>query len=435
MRKKYKAVLFVKFLPIFIFTMLLCSCKKVENAEPPKKDTQNVNKVSASEIKKDEVYATYVDFFKEVFDTMQANYYEPVTQEDFERFLNNFDTKIFPKLKEENKSNDYIRWRSAAFLIDFLKTDEDIFSAFYPPEPAKEYQKEALDVRMDLGIEGQLIEQGYQTTQVEPRADAYEKGLRIGDIILRIGGADIKGLTADEIKGLLTPVMGTKTDLEFVAKADNKVKVITVEPKEYFKQSVFPLEIPVQGIYGIRIEHFNRKTGEDVLRFMQFFREHGPIKGFVIDLRSNPGGPPLAARELASFFLPGGTDFAYFQRRGQEKAMLDVPSIPEELKFDGPMVILVDKKSGSASELFSGVLQRRGRAVLMGTNSAGQVMLKSMFHFKDGSMALLITSRGYDDKGVPFSFDGLTPDRAIAEEEMPDILKYAALYLVYMNKN
>lgn len=382
----------------------------------------------------EQVYKTYLDFFEEVFNTMQENYYAPVSRETFDTFVNNFDNKIFPQLKSENKSNDYIRWRSAAYLIDFLKTGEDIFSAFYPPEPAKEYQKEALDVRMDLGIAGELNDKGYQTTQVEPRAEPYEKGLRIGDVILRIGDVDVKTVTPDKIQEMLTPVVGTLTDIEYVSVATNQVNVMAVEPREYFKQSVFPLNIPVEGIYGIRIEHFNRMTGEDVLRFMQFFRQQGPIKGFVIDLRGNPGGPPLAARELASFFLSGGSDFAYFQRRGQEKSMLDVPSIPEELRFSGPMVILVNKQSGSASELFSGVMQRRGRAVLMGENSAGQVMLKSMFHFADGSMALLITSRGYDDKGVPFSFQGLTPDRAISDAEMPDILKYAALYLVYVNK-
>ncbi|MCK5601370.1 hypothetical protein KAR91_05870, partial [Candidatus Pacearchaeota archaeon] len=158
-----------------------------------------------------------------------------------------------------------------------------------------------------------------------------------------------------------------------------------------------------------------------------------PIRGLILDLRGNPGGPPLATREISAFFLKGGDDFAFFQKKGHPKALLDVPKIPGELHYDGPMVILINEKSGSASELFSGILQRKGRAVLMGQNSAGQVFLKSMFHFSDDSMALLITGRGHHPDGAVFSFNGLTPDRIIAKDEEIDIIDYAAAYFVYLN--
>jgi len=115
--------------------------------------------------------------------------------------------------------------------------------------------------------------------------------------------------------------------------------------------------------------------------------------------------------------------------------MLDVPTIPQSLHYDGPMVILINKKSGSAAELFSGILQRRGRAALIGTNSAGQVMLKSMFHFQDKSMVLLITARGHHSDGKVFSFDGLVPNKSISENEEKDLVHYAAAYLYYVIKN
>ncbi|MBF0532303.1 MAG: hypothetical protein HQL23_04310 [Candidatus Omnitrophica bacterium] len=381
-----------------------------------------------------DVHQTYIDFFEQVYKKMDENYYQPVSRDKFNAFIEKFNTKIYAKLKDEAKSDDYIRWRSAALLVDALKTSEDIFSGFFPPEPAKHYAQTALGQRIDLGIEGRVTDKGYETTQVEPRSDAYQNGLRIGDVLLQIDAAQVKTLKEKEIADRLTPLAGSKVKLEFAATAENTVKTITVVSREYFRQAVFQMNIPIAGIYGLQIKQFNRVTGDDVARFLAYFHQLGEIRGLVLDLRGNPGGPPLAARELAGFFLKTGEDFAYFHKKGQPPAMLDVPAIPAQFKFDGPLVILIDKDSGSATELFSGVMRYRGRAVLMGTNSAGQVMLKSMFSFDDGSMVLLITSRGHYPDGRPFPFGGLTPDRSIAQMEGADPVKQAAIYLIYLYK-
>lgn len=409
---------------------------KNEKITPPIPEVARVEPQVTAEtptLADDPAYQQYIDFFEEVFQTMEDNYYQPPNRQVYDRFIEQFNTKIYSQLKASNKSEDFVRWRSAALMIEALKTDEDIFSAFYPPEPAKEYEETVLGVGVDLGLEGTQTEQGFQITMIEPRCDAYQKGLRLNDVIVSINEENITALEQAQVEELLKPMQDTKTLIAFLEAQTQERKEITVETISFFKQMVFPMTIKVPYIYGLEIRRFNRKTAEDIFRFLQFFREQGPMKGLVIDLRGNPGGPPLAAREIASFFLPAGEDFAFFQKKGQPKALLDVPEIPQQYKYDGPIVILVDKKSGSASELFSGVLQRRRRAVLMGENSAGQVMLKSMFHFDDDSMVLLITSRGFHPDGMPFSFNGLTPDRRYDDIKEEDIVDYATKYLVYIN--
>lgn len=414
--------------------MFSVSCQATDSTQPDSK------RVSAAKLPGgDDVYQQYINFFEEVYDVVDKNYYKDIPREDFEAFIERFNTKIYPQLKESGKSSDFVRWRSAAFMIEHLKTDEDVFSAFYPPKPAKEYEQKALGKRVDFGITGEVVDQGYKVTHAEPRADPYEKGLRINDILTKVDGVDLKGLEESDIKELLKPFIETETaeiKLTYLdAQNNNAQKEIDVVSKSYFKQMVFMLPTKIPGIYALEIRRFNKKTAEDMLRYMEFFRKQGGIKGLILDLRGNPGGPPLAAREISSYFLPNGEDFAYFQKKGQPKSMLDVPMIPGQFHYDGPMVILVDKKSGSASELFSGILQRRKRAVLMGRNSAGQVMLKSMFHFDDESMVLLITSRGHHPDGSVFSFGGLIPDRYIEESDEDDIIDYATKYLVYVNQN
>jgi len=376
-------------------------------------------------------YQEYVDFLEKVYETMNQHYYQSISREAFEHFVEEFKTKIYSQLNETGKSIDYIRWRSANIMVEKLKSSEDIFSTFYPPKPAKEYEETVLGKRVDLGIEGKKIDQGYQVTHIEPRSDAYEKGLRINDVVLDIDERKATQLSEEEIKELLNPFIDSEVNLkylDFEQKKENEIEVIS---KEYFKQTVFLVPTKAPGVFCLEIRRFNRKTSEDLMVHLNFIREQPLINGIILDLRSNPGGPPLAAREISSFFLPGGEEFAHFQKRGQPKALLDVPVIPEKFKYDGPLVILVNHESGSASELFSGVLQRRGRAVLIGQNTAGQVLLKSMFHFDDDSMLLLVTARGHHPDGQVFSFNGITPNRVIGEEEEIDLVEYASIYFVY----
>ncbi len=370
-------------------------------------------------------YREYIDFFKEVFEVVGKNYYHEVQNKDFMRFVYLFNTKIYGPLKRSGKSKKYIKWRSAAFLVDALKAEDDIFSRFFPPKDAERFETEALGKRIDLGIEGSVTSDGFVVRWIEPRSDAYEKGLRQGDILLVLNGQQAIGLAQEEIQKILKPLEGETVEMEFWDASDEKEKAMDVVSKEYFKQAVFKIDVDIPNVFCIQIERFNRMTAED----MQILMEEVLAKEdsrLIIDLRDNPGGPPLAAQAISAFFLTPNQEFAYFQKKNRPKALLHVPEIPEELRFDGPMAILVNEKSGSASELFSGIMQRRGRATLIGQNTAGQVFLKSMFYLSDNSMVLLVTARGHHPDGQVFSFSGVRPD---IRSEKKELIRYAAEYL------
>lgn len=390
-------------------------------------DSPQEGSMPVSDPMSDPAYREYLEFFETVYAKMQQEYYFPVTPENFQKFLYVFRTKIYSQLKETGKSRDFIKWRSAAFLVEALRDPEDIFSAFFPPKAAEKYEHEVLGQRIDLGIEGRLEDRGFRITRLEPRADAFEKGLREQDLLVKVDETDIQTLTEEKINELLTPLENTTVALHYLDHADGLEKMIQVVSKEYFKQTVFMIPVDVPNVYCLQIQRFNRATAEDMTRFMQVILEQKDAD-LIIDLRGNPGGPPLAAREISAFFLPPKDEFAYFQRKNKPKANLDVPEIPPEYHYQGNIVILVNEKSGSASELFTGILQRRGRAVVMGTNTAGQVLLKSMFYFDDDSMVLLVTARGFHPDGTVFSFKGVSPD---VREELSDdeLIHFAGQYL------
>lgn len=373
-------------------------------------------------------YKDAVELFKEIYKTMVENYYHPIARDNLRKFLYVFNTRLYPKFKLSGASSNFVKWRGSAYLVDALKSPDDIFSEFYPPKEAKQYAQTALGKRVNLGITGEIVPKGYKVTRLQIRADAYVKGLRENDILLAIDGVSVKRLSPEEISRKLEPLEGTIVKLKYFDSISRKKKVIKVESKEYFKQFVFMIPVDVPGVYCLQIERFNRMTGEDLERFMTDIIEQGAMS-LIIDLRGNPGGPPLAAREISAFFLSPDEKFAYFQKRNKPKAFLHVPKIPEKYHYRGDMVILVNEGSGSASELFTGILQRYGRAVVMGTNTAGQVFLKSMFSFDDGSMLLLVTARGHHPDGTVFSFDGVKPDK-ILEQKGIDLIQYAAEYLV-----
>ncbi|MFH1360054.1 MAG: S41 family peptidase [Candidatus Omnitrophota bacterium] len=373
------------------------------------------------------VYDEYVAFFNEVYKVVDENYFFPVSRENFDNFIQWFNKEIYNNLNSKGKSSNYIKWRSAAYMIDYLKNPDDRFSAFFPPKDAKKFEEKVLGKKINLGIEGRFTDEGYFIVRLEPRSDAYKKGLRVKDIITQINSVDVLTMTEKEIAELLMPLEDTMVRLAYIDAETKKKRKISVTSKEYFRQSVFLVPVDIPGIYCLEIRTFNRKTSEDMFNYLSYIEKQGD-SGLILDLRGNPGGPPLAACEISSFFLPPNEEFAYFQKKGQPKAMLSVPKIPTRYHYEGPIAILVNQESGSASELFAGVLQKRKRAVLIGKNTAGQVFLKSMFHFDDDSMVLLVTARGHHPDGEVFDFSGLVPNEYIDNKEI-DLIRFAATYL------
>ncbi|NLE65756.1 MAG: hypothetical protein GX606_07585 [Elusimicrobia bacterium] len=359
---------------------------------------------------------------------MTENYYFDIRPGDYDRFLETFDEKILPNLRSEGKSDDYVRWRSSAYLVDFLKQPDDRFSRFLPPEPAKKFAQEVYGQRIDLGIAGRKVPAGFIVDFVEPRADAYAQGLRAEDLILRVGGKGVRDLEENAIIEALTPLAGSRVRIDFLDSRLRQPHSIEIESREYYRQTVFAVPTSIPGIAGIEIRQFNRQTNEDMERALREVSAMSP-RGLVLDLRGNPGGPPLAALLVSAFFLPNDQVFAYFEGKSRPRSDLVIPRIPEAFHFDWPMVVLVDEETGSAAELFSGTLQERGRALVIGTQTAGQVLLKSLFDLSDGSRLALVVARGHFPDGRPFPFEGVRPDEVLKEPAGDALMALAAKYL------
>ena len=372
----------------------------------------------------------YLAYFEELYQKMDENYYFDIQRSDLDRFIKAFDSRIYPSLFLEKKSNDYVRWRSAAYLVDFLKQPDDVFSRFLPPKPAEKFAQEVYGQKIDLGIEGRMEGLGFVVSFIEPRSDAYALGLRENDLIVRIDGEDVVLLGEEKTRNRLVPLAGTKVKVDYIDGIARQPHIIEPVSKEYYKQTVFLRPTGVSDVYCLDIQKFNRETNEDMGRFLPLIAAKNP-KGLVIDLRNNPGGPPLAALMISAFFLPNDELFAYFEGRHKPRSELVIPRLPDQFHYDWPMAVLVNSGTGSASELFSGILQERRRAVVIGQDTAGQVLLKSIFDMSDGSSLAMVVARGHFPSGRPFPFDGVKPNEYVPNEiPADDMIRNAAKYLL-----
>jgi len=160
--------------------------------------------------------------------------------------------------------------------------------------------------------------------------------------------------------------------------------------------------------YGyIRITEFQERTGEDLTTALKALQKSGGLKGILLDLRDNPGGLLDQAVEVADRFLSLGL-ITYTEGRTEDERLRFYAH--DKDAYLGPLVVLVNEGSASASEIVAGALQDTRRAVIVGTRTFGKGSVQSIFPLEDGSAVRLTTSRYYTPSGRSIQADGIHPD-------------------------
>ncbi|HNX90674.1 MAG TPA: S41 family peptidase [Candidatus Omnitrophota bacterium] len=372
--------------------------------------------------KKDpEYYKPYLDFLATVYDIMEKEYYAPVDRYKYEQYIEMYKRSILSQLNPNDGFVQMIAWRGAGLMIEGLRTPEDHFTAFIPPKIAKEYSKEIYGKKMDIGISGTMTPKGYSITFVEKRSESFKQGIRTGDMLLEINDKDVKGLKPEDVVSLLQPLENTKVKLKIISPVSNAVKIYEITPNEYFKETVFKTETNTPGVFCLRIPKFNQMTSPDLEEFIRDINK-SQAKMLIIDLRSNPGGPPLAVKELAAMFIPPQYKLFYYQKKNTP--LFGLTTAGSKTYYTGPLMIMIDRGSGSASEVMAGTFKAYKRAVIVGQEpTAGMAYLKSTHNFPDGSMLALLTGTCFLFNGEKLGSDGVIPD-LIVPRGIADPLKF-----------
>ena len=291
----------------------------------------------------------------------------------------------------------------------------DPYSAYMSPELFKEMQTDTKGEFGGLGIEIGMEAGVVKVISPIDDTPAAKAGIKAGDYIVKIGNEQVQGKSLLEAVKLMRGPVGSSIELTIRRKNVKKPLKFKIVRKVIEVQSVSSKIVGKEKNIGyIRLKSFNENSDKQFLKSVKEFERKSKTKGYVLDLRNNPGGLLTQAINITDFFLEDGEIVStkgrkisetrkFFARRG------------DEIKGK-PIVVLINNGSASASEIFAGALKDHKRAIILGENSYGKGSVQSIIPLTNGGGMRLTISKYYLPSGKSISEVGVTPDILIEEE-------------------
>lgn len=257
---------------------------------------------------------------------------------------------------------------------------------------------------LEVGMENGFIK------VISPLDDtpAQKAGIEAGDLIIKIDGKPVKGMTLNEAVDAMRGPRGSVIELTVVRESvrqpfDLKLKRDTIKVLSVKSRSL-------ESGYGyIRVAQFQANTGPEVRKSVEKLKKDNKVlKGIVLDLRNNPGGVLQAAVDVADAFIKDGLIVYTEGRLPNSKSRFR--ATPDDIAEGVPMVVLINGGSASASEIVAGALQDQKRAVIMGSVSFGKGSVQTVMPLSETSAIKLTTARYFTPNGRSIQAHGIEPD-------------------------
>lgn len=287
----------------------------------------------------------------------------------------------------------------------------DPYSAYYDKKEFKELTESTEGTFYGIGAQfNTATNEGFLTVvNVYEGSPAKKAGIRAGDVLTKVDGKDVGGMSAESVVSRIKGKNGSKVKLTFTR---NKKDTYTVDVKrEKIEVPTVAYRMQRENIGYIQISEF---TGETATQFDDVFSElekQGMV-GLVIDLRNNPGGRVDTTGKILDKLLGKGPLVKVKDKNGKEEVLIDSD---EKHKWNKPIVVLINGYSASASELFAGAMQDYEAATIIGTKSYGKGVVQQIFSINDGTGVKLTIAEYFTPKGHVVNKKGITPDIKVEE--------------------
>ena len=330
---------------------------------------------------------------------------------------------LFGEVLEKIKK-DYVDEVDQAEIMDSaingVLQSLDPYSAYMSPELFKEMQTDTKGEFGGLGIEIGMEAGVVKVISPIDDTPAAKAGIKAGDYIVKIGKEQVQGKSLMEAVKLMRGPVDTSIDLTVRRKNVKKPLEFRITRKVIEVKSVSSEIISKDKNLGyIRLKSFNDNSDKQFLKSIKEIETNSKIKGYVIDLRNNPGGLLTQAINITDLFLNDGEIVSTKGRKISETRKFFARK-GDETKGK-PIVVLINNGSASASEIFAGALKDHKRAIILGENSYGKGSVQSIIPLANGGGIRLTISKYYLPSGKSISEVGVTPD--ILVEEIGDDFK------------
>lgn len=317
-------------------------------------------------------------------------------------------------------------WGAISGMVQSLG---DPFTTYLPPQDNKNF-KDELGGSFD-GIGAELgLKDGHIVVIAPLKGNPAEKaGIRAGDYILKVDGADTSNWTVDQAVNKIRGQGGTTVKLNILHQGDGAPVDISIvratitvpsvtswvkTPGQITEISGVPNAAALAAKNGriayIQLSRFGDTSNSEWDKAVADILAAGPVSGLIFDLRNNPGGYLDGAVYISSEFIKSGTVVSQVNSDGTKQ---DYPVVRQGRFLDIPVVVLINKGSASAAEITAGALRDFKRATIVGETSFGKGSVQTPEDLPDGSSVHITTGRWLLPSGTSISQKGITPDIAV----------------------
>ena len=323
---------------------------------------------------------------------------------------------LLRNLDEEYEKNlDKLTYSTINLIVAALKDSTDEYSKFIHKDYLKRVIRENLKSKFKgIGLEVVKKDVLFFISRVYEDSSAFEAGVLKDDQLLAINGQLVEGWELKQIEKLLKIPEGKTVELTLLHPDETVSYDVTLVCRTIWIPTIESQYYDKEQIGYIQIKKFRDLTAQEFKDALDGLQNEKLI-GLIIDVRGNSGGDETQAVALSGLFLEKKSVVVYFIKRDVGRQEEKTKSEP--IGFTYPIVILVDKKSASSSEIFAGTMRHYQKAVIVGTQTKGQGSLKNTIGLSDGSALFLITSRTYLPNDETFDQVGLTPDFIVKGEK------------------
>jgi len=273
--------------------------------------------------------------------------------------------------------------------------DLDPYTVFYDAQDIEDARIRKEGEYGGIGVSVYYLKKGIQINEIYKGYSADRAGLKVGDIIISIDEQPLKNMERDQLSLFLKGTPNSIFSIEILRQGELLKKEITRD-KITVKAVPFAEMIDAETGY-IALTRFNNNASFEVKKAFQKLKNQG-MQRLVFDLRSNPGGSLLQSVNIANFFLPKGNVIVKTKAK-VKKWSTTYRASNEPLDLEIPIVVLINGRSASASEIVSGALQDYDRAVIMGERSFGKGLVQSYRKLTYGTQLKVTISKYYTPSG------------------------------------